>query len=318
MRLHKSLLLFFTFMLVLGTLAGCGTTAGKQTEANAGAQAGTRIIKHGLGETQIKGTPQRVVVLELGFIESLLAVGVKPIGVAEDNKPNLIDDEVRKAIEGYKSVGTRAQPSFEIIKTLKPDLIVADVDRHKNAYAELSKIAPTIAVKNLNATYQDTIDAALVIADAVGKKAEAEKFVAAHKAKVQQLRAKAPKDNPSVLLVAERDKVFNARTLQFFSPGLLEAIGLNYAFKNQTDEYSVKMTIEQLLQIDPDVLILMQTVDGKSSIPAWADNPLWKNLKAVKNNRVYEVDVTTWSLRRSVQGAEKIMDEAEKLIFKSK
>lgn len=315
MRFRKRANLFIILSLLGTALLGCGQVVNDTKEA-AGSQSDIRTVHHALGETPIEGHPQRIVVLELGPIDTLLSLGMKPVGVADDQKPNLIDPEVRKAIEGYQSVGTRAQPNLEVIQTLKPDLIIADADRHKNVYAELTAISPTVAVKSLNGTYQDVLDSVTLIGDAVGKKNEAEKLLQTHRAKVEGIKQKV-KGNPTILLTAERDKTFNVRTLQFYTPGLLEAVGYTYGLKKKTEEYSVTMTIEQIVETDPDILILMKTVDGKSSIPSWANDPLWKSLKAVKNHQVYEVDVTLWSLRRSLEGADKILNETEKLILSS-
>ncbi|MED2041146.1 ABC transporter substrate-binding protein [Bacillus wiedmannii] len=300
--------------IILSIMVGCGKNNNivKEDAKNIG---NYKIIKHAFGDTKVKEFPNRVVVLELGFIDPLVEMGIKPVGVADDKKPQLINQKILKEIEGYKSVGRRAEPSLEMLKNIKPDLIIADASRHKNAYAELSKIAPTIALKNVNASYQDTIDATLTIGDAVGKVEQAKNIVKKHKEKVQQIKSKTTGTTPSILLMAERDGIFNTRTLQFFTPGLLEALGYKYALPDKSGDYSVKMTLDQLVQIDPEMIVLMKTVAGESSVAKLNKNSLWKNLRAVKNSRVYEVDVTSWSLRRSLEGANQIIDEAGSLFF---
>jgi iron complex transport system substrate-binding protein len=307
---RKYLSLFLAIMVSIALLAGCKPN----TVTNTGQSEDIHVVKHELGETKVKGTPQRIVVLEYGFIEAVLASGLKPVGVADDNKPTQLDEEVRKQIEGYTSVGTRSQPSLEVIKMLKPDLIIGDLSRHKNIYEELSKIAPTIILKNVDASYEETIDSFKTIGEAVGNKDAVEKVIETHKTKLNGLKAKIGNDKSSVLLVLYKDNIFNARTSQFFTPGLLEAAGFNYALKAKDNEWNNKMTIEQLSQIDPDKLIMLKDVNGGTTLPT--DDPIWKSLKAVKNNQVYEVNINSWSLRRSIQGADKIIDEAEKLILK--
>ena len=46
--------------------------------------------------------------------------------------------------------------------------------------------------------------------------------------------------------------------------------------------------------------------DGKRPIEK---DPLWKKLSAVKNGKVYEADRFAWSLRRSIDGADALIDE---------
>ena len=69
----------------------------------------------------------------------------------------------------YTSVGTRQQPNLEVISSLKPDLIVADVQRHKAIYKDLEQIAPTIELNSRESTYEENIDAFKTIAKATGK-----------------------------------------------------------------------------------------------------------------------------------------------------
>ncbi|MEK3722495.1 ABC transporter substrate-binding protein [Paenibacillus sp. FSL H8-0034] len=349
MRYGKQLGIAITYIMMAVLILACGSTGSNQasssnpaptpptasaptsdsaasgTKETAAAPQGSRIIKHDLGETTIQGTPQRIVVLELGFIDALLDVGLKPLGVADDNKPNLIVEDALKKIEGYTAVGMRAQPSLEKIKVLNPDLIIADTDRHKNVYAELSKIAPTLSLKNLNANYQETLDAAATIGNAVGKKSEMDKILETHKAKMKALQTKAAGIKKSVLLIGNTDTEMTVRHAEFFSSQLMSTIGFNYLLNNNskfgTADRNVKMTIEQLLELDPDIIILMSgDVDKKDkdgNRPVHKD-PLWQELKAVKTKQMFDVDRYAWSLRRSVQGANVMLDQTEKEILKLK
>jgi len=74
-------------------------------------------------------------------VDALAQVGVSPVGVADDNKVDRILPQVREKITAWQSVGTRSQPSLEVIASLKPDLIIADPSRHTAVFEELKKIA---------------------------------------------------------------------------------------------------------------------------------------------------------------------------------
>lgn len=334
MLLRRHSMGFIFIMLIVTLIAGCGAggnsgtatsagqnTASEQTDStNSGGDSSgeTRTIKHDLGETVIQGTPEKVVVLELGFIDALLDVGMKPIGVADDNKPSLILDDALTQIEGYTSVGMRSQPSLEQIKLLSPDLIIADTGRHSGVYAELSKIAPTIALNNLDAGYEETIQAALTIGEAVNKKAEMETAVAEHQAKLKAVQAKVTKDKNNIVLVGNTDSEITVRNTEFFTAELLKTIGYRYALDDVAafsgQKGNVKMTIEQFLDIDPDIIVLMsgevdkKDEEGKRPI---LEDPLWNELSAVKNNTMYDVNRYSWSLRRSIKGANQIIDQLE-------
>ncbi|MED4303575.1 ABC transporter substrate-binding protein [Bacillus licheniformis] len=305
------------FLLMISVMTAC--SGGSESTKTSGQDSVT--VKHDLGETKVRNKPKKVVVLELGFIDALLDAGIKPVGIADDGKPKFINEKVRGKIKGYTSVGSRAQPSFEKIASLKPDLIIADSSRYSGVYDKLSKIAPTIALKNLNADYQDTLDASLTIAKAVGKESAMEKKLAEHKQKLDELKQKFGSRKQSILLLGNTNEEITVRDENFFTSQLLTKIGYTYGVGDSGkgdaengESVNIKMTLEQLLEKDPDVIVLMtgekDKVDEDGKRPIEKD-PLWKKLSAVKNGKVYEADRFAWSLRRSIDGADELMDEID-------
>ncbi len=129
-------------------------------------------IKDAKGEFTLDKTPSRVVALEYSFVDALAQVGVSPVGVADDNKVDRILPQIREKIAAWQSVGTRSQPSLEVIASLKPDLIIADPSRHTAVFEELKKIAPTVMFDSRHESYQENLETAQKIGDLVGKSAE--------------------------------------------------------------------------------------------------------------------------------------------------
>ncbi|MCY7990431.1 ABC transporter substrate-binding protein [Bacillus haynesii] len=308
---------YFAILFLLMILVMTACSGGSESTKTSGQDSVT--VKHDLGETKVRNNPKKVVVLELGFIDALLDAGIKPVGIADDGKPKFINEKVREEIKGYTSVGSRAQPSFEKIALLKPDLIIADSSRHSGVYDKLSKIAPTIALKNLNADYQDTLDASLTIAKAVGKESAMEKKLAEHKQKLNELKQRFGNRKQSILLLGNTNDEITVRDENFFTSQLLTNIGYTYGVGDSSkgdgengESVNIKMTLEQLLEKDPDMIVLMtgekDKVDEDGKRPIEKD-PLWKKLSAVKNGKVYEADRFAWSLRRSIDGADALMDD---------
>ena len=112
--------------LVMCTLTSFGSFANNE-----------RSVTDERGTFTITGTPQRVVALEYSFVDALASVGVSPVGVADDKDVNRILKSIRDQVAPWTSVGMRPQPSLEVISQLKPDLIIADVQRHSSAYDAL-------------------------------------------------------------------------------------------------------------------------------------------------------------------------------------
>ncbi|MEV5037880.1 ABC transporter substrate-binding protein [Peribacillus frigoritolerans] len=297
---------FILLIAIMVMLSGCNnsqkTTEAEKTSAKTSNQE-TRTIKHEMGETEMKNTPKKIVTLELSFVDSLNALGIKPIGISDDNKKDMITKLVGQEMD-YTSVGTREQPNLEVISSLQPDLIIADAERHKGIYKDLQKIAPTIVLKSRESTYQENLDSFKTIAKAVNKEDAAAKRLSEHEKTIKELKSKLTVDsNMTVLPAVVRDTSFQAHTSSSYDGELLERMGLKNAI--QQEQPHAEMNLEQLVEIDPDVLLLANN-EGKLLTDEWKDNPLWKDLKAVKNGQVYSVDRDLWTRYRGVVSAEAI------------
>ncbi|MED4071467.1 ABC transporter substrate-binding protein [Priestia endophytica] len=305
--------ILLTFIVAL---AGCSSSQNsEEKEKKSSSKEETRTVQHELGKTEITGTPKRVVTLELSFVDSLNALGVEPVGIADDNKKDMIEKLVDKKMD-YTSVGTREQPNLEVISSLQPDLIIADAQRHKAIYKELQQIAPTIVLKSRESTYEENLDAFTTIAKAINKEEQGKKRLEEHKQTMKDLKEKlADNEKATVLPAVVRDTSFQAHTSSSYDGQLLEQIG----FKNPIDtkDAYAQMNLEQLSKIDPDILILANN-EGKLLTDEWKDNPLWKDLKAVKNNQVYNVDRDLWTRFRGIISAENIGKDMNKLLDEKK
>nr|WP_242489128.1 Fe(3+) dicitrate ABC transporter substrate-binding protein [Peribacillus sp. TH14] len=297
-------------------LTGCNTSQ-KTTEAEKKQNSAEtknqeiRTIKHEMGETEIQNTPTKIVTLELSFVDSLNALGINPIGISDDNKKDMITKLVGKEID-YTSVGTREQPNLEVISSLKPDLIIADAERHKGIYKDLQKIAPTVILKSRESTYQENLDSFKSIAKAVNQEEAAEKRLSEHEKTIKELKSKLNvNSNMTVLPAVVRDTSFQAHTSSSYDGELLERLGLKNAI--QQEQPHAEMNLEQLVEINPDVLLLANN-EGKLLTDEWKDNPLWKDLKAVKNGQVYSVDRDLWTRYRGVVSAEAIAKDTLKML----
>ncbi|OQV50032.1 ABC transporter substrate-binding protein [Bacillus velezensis] len=256
-------------------------------------------VRHDLGTAHVTAHPQRIAVLNEGFIDTLHDLGIKPAAAA-DNRTERND--------GSPSVGPPSHPDLKKITSLKPDLIIADSSLHRGIYRKLTKIAPTIALKNEAADYQDAVDAALTIEKAVGKEGIIEKQLSAQEEKLNDIKRKLDAEGGTILLIDAANDSISVKDDRFFTSRLLTLAGFTYAV--QTDSGgksdSIKMTPGQLLHIDPDYIVLL---DGEKEPEK---NHLWKQLTAVKNGHVYRADRAVWTERRSIDGADAILHDLQK------
>ncbi|TQK53186.1 iron complex transport system substrate-binding protein [Brevibacillus sp. AG162] len=294
-------------------LTGCGSAEQKQPAAGQDSAPTTqkRMVKHELGETEMTGDPKRVVALEYSFVDGLWELGVTPVGIAQE-KDKDVEGLIGKKIE-YTPVGTRQQPSLEVISSLQPDLIIADLNRHKDIYKDLQKIAPTIILKSRNSTYQENLSSFATIGEALNKQKEAEQRLIKHKEIIAEFKKKVSTDDSrNVMLGVFRADSLSAHGAKSFDGELLEMIGIKNAIQD-APEPTVKISLEQMVQWDPDVIFLAEADDAL--LNEWKQNPLWNNITAVKNQEVHKVNRDLWTRYRGLKSAERIVEEAVNLLY---
>ncbi|MGN7456607.1 ABC transporter substrate-binding protein [Paenibacillus pasadenensis] len=322
--MKKRLLILMGCVLLIGLLAACGSNNGSNgstngaanTNANAEAEAGAgaeRVVKHALGETTIKGTPQKVVVLTNEGTEAVLALGVKPVGAVKSWTGNPWYAHIADKMEGVTVLGEESQPNIELIAGLEPDLIIANKMRHEKIYEQLSAIAPTVEAEDLRGYWKKNF---ALYAEALNKKDEGDKLIADFDARIEDFKGKAgDKLNETVSMVrfmAGKTRVYHTDT---FSGIIFDQIGIarNEMTKTSKETFVDEITKERLPEVEADRLFYFtyDTGDGKGSATEqeWTSDPLWKSLKVVSEGQAKRVDDAVWNTAGGILAANLMLDE---------
>ncbi|MFC3342118.1 ABC transporter substrate-binding protein [Paenibacillus abyssi] len=293
--------------------SGAAAPSNEQTNAAAPADNQTYVVKHAMGEQEITGTPQKVVILTNEGTEALLALGVKPIGAVKSWTGDPWYDHIAADMEGVTVVGDESQPNLELIAGLQPDLIIGNKMRQEAVYEQLKAIAPTVMAEDLRGEWQNNF---MLYAEALNKKAEGEAVLAAFDQRIADFKAKAgDKVNETVSVVRFMDgktRVYHTNT---FSGVIFDKLGLarTEMTKNAKDAFVDEITKERLPEADADRLFYFtyDTGDGKGNHTEteWTNDPLWQNLSAVKNGTAYKVSDAIWNTAGGVKAANLLLDE---------
>ena len=270
----------------------------------ASALASAVTVKDAKGEFTLDKTPSRVVALEYSFVDALAQVGVSPVGVADDNKVDRILPQVREKIAAWQSVGTRSQPSLEVIASLKPDLIIADPSRHTAVFEELKKIAPTVMFDSRHESYQENLETAQKIGDLVGKSSEMKAKINEHNDYIANIAKNLGVQGKKASFGTSREDKFNIQNDNGYVGSFLTTLGFAPT-KLNSDQAFVEINLEQLVMEKPEYLFIAHYRD-ESIARKWEAEPLWKAIPAVKANHVYSVDADMWARGRGLE-ASKIM-----------
>jgi iron complex transport system substrate-binding protein len=317
-KIHAVLLAFF---LLLGACAPAvveptptATIPAVTAEPSAG--PATRVVKHGMGESSIPASPQRVVVLDTGALADSLALGVRPVGAVLYGATDLTA-YLGTAINGIEDVSTVDAPSIEAILLIKPDLIIGTKVQHEELYDELSRAAPTVLADiNPNGGWKDYL---LFVGDMLGKAGEAQAMLAAYEQRTSDFRETlSARPAPlAVSVVRSRPEGVDIYLPSSFAGKVVAEAGLQHpATQQDTDEFSVNISSELIPQLEADAIFWVQR--NEKEAPGMAEfqgSPLWAQLAAVKEERVYQVDWSVWVAGWNITGANLLLDDLQKIIL---
>ncbi|KGY10020.1 Fe(3+) dicitrate ABC transporter substrate-binding protein [Vibrio sinaloensis] len=270
-------------------------------------------VQDELGELVLESVPKRVVALEFSFVDALANLDVKPIGVADDGDKTRVIEPIRTRIgDDWTSLGKRSQPSLEVIASLKPDLIIADRERHEAIYEDLKRIAPTLILKSRGETYEDNLKAVVKVAAAFDREDEMKRLVAEHSARMDEYATKINSD-ASVLFAVSSSRGVTMHTPKAYAGGVINRLGLNSPVPEETEKAYVRITMERLLKANPDYFLVGEYGD-ETAIDEFKKNGLWKVMTAVKNDKYVETDPRLWSLNRGMIAAEIMAEQVVNLV----
>lgn len=255
-----------------------------------------------LGDVVLPAPPERVVALEFSFVDALATLGVSPVGVADDGDATRVIDPIRAKLNEWTSLGSRSQPSLEVIASLEPDLIIADVERHAAVYEDLQRIAPTLILKSRGETYEDNLNAVMKVAQAFGQEEAMAERIAQHKATMDAYAAQV-NSQATVQFAVSSEKGVWLHGPRAYAGGVIARLGLNSPIPEETEQAYIQITLERLVQANPDYFLVGEYGD-QTAVDTYKQNPLWSVITAVKNDHYVETDPRLWSLNRGMISAE--------------
>lgn len=305
LRRYALVLLFASTTLAL---AACGGSGG--SEGGGGGEGGdsaTRTVEHAAGESQVPENPERVVVLDTAELDSAMTLGVTPVGAVEAVEgmgfPSYLE-----GTEEIETVGSIEEPNLEKIATLEPDLILSSNLRHEQIYEELSEIAPTVFTETTGAPWKENFEKH---AEALDKEQEAEQVVADYEGRLEEFKSVVEEPRPEVSIVRFVPGDTRIYQKDSFIGTLLEDAGLPRPEPQDEDEFAMLNVSEEAIP-DMDGDVIFTTVYGNADETAREDitsSPLWQELDAVQQGRVYEVSDDTWMLGIGYTAADEVLDD---------
>lgn len=286
------------------SLTACGTTEAPKKESVA--DSALTVTDSRGKQVKLDGPAKRVVGTEWNVVESLVTLGVDPVGVADVKGYNAYDTG-EPLPAGVKDIGTRGEPSIDTVAALKPDLVVATNDLTDAAIAQLSKVAPVIVVKAADASRQidQMVDNVNLIAKATGTEDKAKTEIASFRKAIADGKKKLADAHLGGAEVAFADgwKEGNQVSVRPYVKGSLLSdvnteLGLVDPWTMKGDKaYGLAATdVEGLTKIgDAQFVYIANDSDGGDPFAdGLKDNAVWKSLPFVKKGDAHRLSDGIW------------------------
>ena len=190
-----------------------------------------------------------------------------------------------------------------------PDLIISQntcevCAAHTNQVSQAVEILKTkpelhsMDPHNVN----EILDSIIDLSKMIGKEHEGKNLRESLEKRINSIKEKNFQKKPKVLALEWVDPLF---TSGHWIPEMIEiAGGINLV--SEIGEHSRRMTLDEAISSDPDIIILMpcgfDTDRAQSEyLDSLAKNESWKNLKAVKENKVFAVDANSFFSKPSIR-----------------
>jgi iron complex transport system substrate-binding protein len=313
----KRIFLLITVLALSILLAACTqTNEAAEAQSTPDANVTARVIEHAMGSTEIKGEPKRIVILTNEGTEALLELGVKPVGAVRSWTGNPWYSHIEKDMEGVENLGDESQVNIEAIAALNPDLIIGNKMRHEKIYDQLSQIAPTVYSNTLRGEWKENF---AFYASVLDKAAEGQEIIQKfddRAAALSELAGDKLKTEVSIVrFMAGKTRIYLGDT---FSGKILKQIGFARPVSQQSEEFTNEIGKERLKEADGQVMFYFtyETGNGEGSAreKEWLEDPMFKTLEVVKNNKVYKVDDAIWNTAGGVRAANLMLDDIENFL----
>ncbi|MDY0940665.1 iron-hydroxamate ABC transporter substrate-binding protein [Priestia megaterium] len=276
-------LFFIPFLLILTIIvSACGNSATTNGKNDGNTENETFTYESETGPVKVPKNPKRIVALSNG--PNVMSLGGKLVGIDEWSSMNPLFKEKVKGVEVV------SEDDLEKIMELKPDLIIAGSEM-KNI-KKLNKIAPTVVYTWGKLDY---LNQQIEIGKLLNKEKEAKEWVNDFQKRAasagEAIRKKIGKD-ATVSVIESGNKEFYVFGNNYArgTEVLYQAMKLNISKKVKEKALAsgiYTFSSELLPEFAGDYIILSKSTDGDNS---FLKTSVWKNIPAVKNNRVFEIN----------------------------
>jgi len=280
---------------------------------------------------EVPTNPEKAVVFDYGTLDTMKELGledkVKAVPKGEGNRslPDFLSDFKD---EKYLNTGSLKEVNFDKVAEAKPDVIyISGRTANQKNLDEFKKAAPDAKVVYVGVDNKDEINSMKKNAENLGKiyqkEDEAKDLNKKLDDKVASIKEKTKdlKDKKASFLLVNEGELSTFGAGERFGSMIFDTMGFTPADDNiKNSKHGQNVTNEYIAEKNPSIIFAMdrgQAISGNSTAKKALNNDVIKNVDAIKENKVYELDPKLWYFASgSTSTAIKQIDEVEKALEK--
>ncbi len=265
-----------------------GTASDALPEGEATTEASTgfpKTISALNGDIELEAMPTRIVSMSATHTEMLFAIGAGDQVVAVDAFSNYPAEVPVTDLTGFA-------PNVEAIVGYETDLVVTDGDWDGTSMGALTELGVPVLILPAALSLDDLYTQIEKLGAATGHIGAAAELVANMQIDVDEILASLPERDEPLSFYHELDATYYSVTSETFIGQIYAAMGLvNIADEVGEGAFGYPQLAEEyILEQDPDLIFLADTVCCGMSAESLAERPGWDALSAVSAGSVVELN----------------------------
>lgn len=264
---------------------------------------------HDRGETKTENikvplNPDRVAILDYGALDIMKQLGLKDkvVAIAKGQGSSFLPSTLSEfKSDKYINLGNPGRPNYDNLAKSKPDVIFASFRQaHTKTLDEMKKAAPNAKILFISPDNNNYISSIKDHTTTIGKIFEKESKAKSLNEELDKEVSKTKKaiNNDTVLFLMVDDRGMKAfGPTGRFGGFLNKDLGIKHADKSMKENSAGNnINYEYLNKINPDKLfVINRTKKGTDNkLPSELQNDVIKNMKAIKNDQVYQFESNAW------------------------
>ena len=232
------------------------------------------------------------------------------------------DSDIENIPERYKDVpkvGMAMTPDIEKLKQLHPDYVFSPVSLISDLlpkYKAANLDYGFLNLNNIDGMYKSIED----LGNLLDRKKEAKELIEDYKKFMEDYKAKhRDKKAPKVLVLMGLPGSYVVATENSYAGSLIKLAGAENVYEG-TDQQFITINTEDMLKKAPDMILRTAHAmpdDVKEMFKKdFAENDIWKHFRAVKENKVYDLDYKKFGMSAKFNYKEALND-LEELFYNS-